>query len=188
MTVFLAMPNLLAIAAFGTPSEASLLISAQSSMVITLQSSKSAHFSSAATAHFSTAVDTHIRQANGSRGSRKEVRAVPPYGRRQFELCSLVGHASPGQVRFEFVSRTQRLLLVTAWGPLRPQAARRTKAQPRPRGNCSWFGWRNSRPATKMDFGARTYHPAQERECGIEMFPGRRTPSSPCPAFRPPSC
>ena len=60
LTVFLAMPNLLAIAAFGTPSEASLLISAQSSMVITLQSSKSAHFSSAVTAQSSRAVDTGV--------------------------------------------------------------------------------------------------------------------------------
>ena len=58
LTVFLAIPNLLAIAAFGTPSAASLLISAQSSMVITLQSSKSAHFSSAVSAQFSSAVDT----------------------------------------------------------------------------------------------------------------------------------
>lgn len=38
MTVVLEMPNFLAILAFGTPSAASLLISAQSSMVITLQS------------------------------------------------------------------------------------------------------------------------------------------------------
>ena len=58
VTVFLAMPNLRAIAAFGTPSAASLLISAQSSMVITLQSLKSAHFPSAVTAQFSSAVDT----------------------------------------------------------------------------------------------------------------------------------
>lgn len=56
-TVFLEMPNLLAITAFGTPSAASLLISAQSSKVITLQSSKSAHFSSAAPAQFSSAAD-----------------------------------------------------------------------------------------------------------------------------------
>ena len=66
-TVFLAMPNLLAILAFGTPSAASLLISAQSSMVITLQSSKSAHFSSAATAQSSSAVDS--RDAQGGRGA-----------------------------------------------------------------------------------------------------------------------
>ena len=56
-TVFLAMPNLLAILAFGTPSAASRLINAQSSMVITLQSSKSAHFSSAVTAQLSSAAD-----------------------------------------------------------------------------------------------------------------------------------
>ena len=60
LTVFLAIPSLLAIAAFGTPSAASLLISAQSSKVITLQSSRSAHISSAATAQFSTAVDTGV--------------------------------------------------------------------------------------------------------------------------------
>ena len=39
MTVVLDTPTLLAIAAFGTPSAANLLINAQSSTVITLQSS-----------------------------------------------------------------------------------------------------------------------------------------------------
>lgn len=58
ITVFLAMPNLRAIAAFGTPSATSLLINAQSSKVITLRSSKSAHFSSASTAQSSSAVDS----------------------------------------------------------------------------------------------------------------------------------
>jgi hypothetical protein len=68
ITVFLAMPTLLAIAAFGTPSAASLLISAQSSMVITLQSWKSAHFSSAATAQFSSAADTGSRSLSRGYG------------------------------------------------------------------------------------------------------------------------
>ncbi|PXY03364.1 hypothetical protein CKF53_14110 [Corynebacterium striatum] len=72
MTVFLAMPNLRAITAFGTPSASSLLISAQSSMVITLQSSKSAHFSSAATAQFSSAVDTGLGAAFGFACSTKD--------------------------------------------------------------------------------------------------------------------
>src|SRR5215203_4770940 len=44
MTVVLEIPNCAAMRAFGTPSAASLLISAQSSKVITLQS-LSAHFS-----------------------------------------------------------------------------------------------------------------------------------------------
>ena len=57
-TVFREICNLAAILAFGIPSAASLLISAQSSIVVTLQSSKSAHFSSAVTAQRSSAVET----------------------------------------------------------------------------------------------------------------------------------
>ena len=56
ITVVREIPNRAAICAFGTPSEASLLISAQSSKVITLQS-LSVHFSSAAFDQFSTAAD-----------------------------------------------------------------------------------------------------------------------------------
>ncbi len=59
ITVVRKIPNRAAICAFGTPSEASLLISAQSSKVITLQS-LSVHFSSAAIDQFSSAADKHL--------------------------------------------------------------------------------------------------------------------------------
>lgn len=76
VTVFLAMPNLRAIAAFGTPSAASLLISAQSSMVITLQSLKSAHFPSAVTAQFSSAVDTAADGQDSGGGAQNAAAAI----------------------------------------------------------------------------------------------------------------
>ncbi len=53
------IPNRSAIRAFGTPSEANLLINAQSSKVITLQSS-SVHFSSVVTVQFSSVVDRSL--------------------------------------------------------------------------------------------------------------------------------
>jgi hypothetical protein len=59
-TVVREIPNRRAIAAFGTPSAASLLINAQSSKVITLQSFESVHFPSAVTVQLSTAVDIRL--------------------------------------------------------------------------------------------------------------------------------
>jgi hypothetical protein len=70
LTVFLAMPNLLAIAAFGTPSAASLLISAQSSIVIH-SNRRSVHFSSVVTAQFSTAADTALPPSSHGRAGRR---------------------------------------------------------------------------------------------------------------------
>ncbi|WP_374978296.1 hypothetical protein ACEYYH_17530 [Microbacterium trichothecenolyticum] len=57
ITVVREIPKRSAIRAFGSPSAASLLMSAQSSKVITLQS-LSVHFSRAVTDQFSSAVDS----------------------------------------------------------------------------------------------------------------------------------
>ena len=75
-TVFLDTPSRDAILAFGTPSAASLLISAQSSKVITLQSLKSAHFLSAVTAQSWSAVENQDRRTR--RADHPDARTFHP--------------------------------------------------------------------------------------------------------------